>query len=268
MPTPEQYRLSRRNQATLKRVNELVDRASRTVVGRASEIADRQQMGGFLRSVVPGLIDRYGTVNAVAAREYYEAQRNAALGRTAPAVTRSGRRNQSRAADRVATARTQGQIYVARLPKFDAVRKAEPIIGYGMALFQTNGFDTMNDEVANALTRAVGSYNRDTLLYNSALDSSVVGVQRVAEPDACDFCQIIAFDSFGSVRVTDYAVEWHNNCRCSVETLYDGDAPYRPDYYDEFEYGEQTADSPPERFRREGWKDFSKQFRASNYVSA
>ena len=102
----------------MRRVNELVDRASRTIVGRASGITDRQEMGGFLRSVVPGLIDRYGTVNAVAAREYYEQQRMAALGRTAPSATRSGRRNQSRAADRVATARTRGQIYVAQLPKW------------------------------------------------------------------------------------------------------------------------------------------------------
>lgn len=252
----------------MRRVNELVDRASRTIIGRASGITDRQELGGFLRSVVPGLIDRYGAVNAVAAREYYDQQRMAALGRVAPASTRSGRRNQSRAADRVAAARTRGQIYVATIPKFDALKKAEPIIGYGMSLYQTNGFDTMNDEVANALTRAVASYNRDTLLYNSALDDAVVGVQRVAEPDACDFCQITAFDSFGGVRVTDYAVEWHNNCRCSIETIYSGDRLYRPDYYDDFTYGDTTAGADEGVYQTEGWGDFATQFRSADYVSA
>jgi hypothetical protein len=220
-------------------------------------------MGGFLRTVVPGLIDRYGNVNATVAVKYYEEQRLAWLtSRPAGFTTRQARQNQSRRADRVARARTQGQIFVARLPRFDAIAKSETVVNYGMALLQKTGFESMTAEVTNAMTRAVAGYNRDTLLYNSALDDAVIGVQRVAEPGACDFCQTVAFDSYGGVRVTDYAVAWHNNCNCSLETLYAGDAPFRPDYYDDFEYGSTDAEASVSS----DWDSFKKEF-AGDYVS-
>jgi hypothetical protein len=92
------------------------------------------------------------------------------------------------------------------------------------------------------MTRAVGSYNRDTILYNAGLDDAVVTVQRVAEADACAFCALMAFSSTRSasgqsldVRTTQYAVDFHARCRCSIETLYEGDDPIRPPYYDQFE---------------------------------
>jgi hypothetical protein len=251
----------------MRQVNRLVLQESSRVLATASNVTSQQEMGGFLRATVPGLIDRYGKVNAAAARRYYDEQRLAAFKGTAPGATRSARVGARRAAERVAAARTRSALYVAKLPKFDAIAKSETIVNYGMALFMGSSVEAMQNEVGNALTRAVASYNRDTLLYNSALDDAVVGVQRVAEPNACDFCQTVAFDSYGGARVTDYAIEFHNNCQCSIETIFEGDKPFRPDYYDDFEYGDKTANAPEGAYRTEGWGDFRSQF-MKNYVSA
>jgi hypothetical protein len=37
------------------------------------------------------------------------------------------------------------------------------------------------------------------------------------------------------VRLSQYAVDFHDHCNCTIETLYIGDKPIRPDYYDQFE---------------------------------
>lgn len=265
----ERYRLLQRNQATMRQVNQILVNDAIKVTSVASGY-EQQEMGGFLREIVPGLIDQYGNVNATAAMAYYDEQRLAALG------ANPGRQAARRSAERVAKSKLESAIYVATMPKFDVQAKAEPIIGYAMSLFQRSGFDGMRSEMANALTRAVASYNRDTLLYNSALDKSVVSVQRVAEPTACDFCRTVAFGSKGNryqPRTTLYAPNWHNNCHCSIETLYQGDTPYRPDYYDEFEYGQagksaETQAATETVSDSDLWSQARTEFANKNYVSA
>jgi len=248
--TRERYLLQQRNQTNIRRVNELMERESLTLFGSLSN-PDQSQMGGFLRRAVPGLVDKYGRINAAVAIQYYDSQRAEYEKRFAlkPAAgtyvdPRTGRRltrNTSSRAQNYAAARLKSATYIASVPKFDSVKKSEPIIGYGMALFQKNGFGGLQAEVTNAMTRAVASFNRDTILYNSALDPDVIGVQRVAQSGACDFCQTVAFDSYGSVRVSSYAIEFHNHCQCSIETIFEGDSAYRPDYYDSFAYGGEAG---------------------------
>lgn len=231
----QQYELTKRNQATMGQVETLLLREGTQVLSAGQNLG-RQEMGGFLRQVVPGLIDRYGKVNAVAAMKYYDEQRLAWKNHAGNTTTRNSQR---RKAERFAAAKLRSEIYVAKLPEFKPVEIADPIVGYGMARFTEEGFDVMRDQVNAAMTRAVASYNRNTILYNAGLDDAVVGVQRVAEPNACAFCAMVAFGSSQwharESRVADYAIDFHNNCRCSIETLYEGDQPVRPDYYDDFE---------------------------------
>ena len=230
----ERYDLIRRNQATMAQVDTLLEREANKVLSLAEQFG-QQQMGGYLRTVVPGLLDRYGNVNAVAAMKYYDEQRMLAFERTKLKDYRRG-------SQREAAAKLKAQIYVARMAPVDSKALAEPIIGTGMKALMADGFGEMRQAVNNAMTRAVASYNRDTILYNAGLDSAVITVQRVAEPTACAFCALMAFSSQRSasgdaldVRTTSYAVDFHNNCHCSIETLYEGDEPIRPDYYDQFE---------------------------------
>lgn len=228
----DRYEATKRNQATMRQVTTLLERESDQVLSLAEQL-DKQSLGGYLRTVVPGLVDRYGNVNMVAAMQYYDEQRLAAMKSLALS---------NRASDRLAAKKLQGQLYVAKMAPIDSVELSEPIIGYGMKRYVDDGFDAMKTAVQNSMTRAVASYNRNTILYNSALDEAVVKVQRVAEPSACAFCALMAFSSTRSasgesldVRTTQYAVDFHDHCNCSIETLYIGDSPIRPDYYDKFE---------------------------------
>ena len=244
------FEATKRNQATMGQVETLLLRESASVLNVGRDMS-RMELGGFLRTAVPGLIDRWGNVNAAAAAKYYDEQRLAwaKANPTAFVSSSAGRKNQKNSqtqkAQRFAAARLKSQVYLAQIPKFDAPKLADPIVGYGMARFTEEGFDVMRDQVSSAMTRAVASYNRDTILYNASIDDAVVGVQRVAEPDSCAFCAMVAFGSgimYGrESRVSSYAIDFHNNCRCSIETLYVGDNPIRPDYYDQFE--QEYADS-------------------------
>ena len=237
----EKYDAARRNQATMQQVENLLIEETTSVLTVARDF-ERQEFGGFLRQVVPVLVDKYGNVNAVAAMQYYDEQRRIWWEGKQRAGTRSGRQSQQRRAERYASARLRGEIYVARMPEFNLPEKTDPIINWTMKRFAETGFDIAAETAKNAMTRAVASYNRDVMLYNAALDRDVVKVQRVAEPGACSFCRLMAFSSSRSasgdsldVRTASYAVDFHDNCRCSIETLYQGDEAIRPPYYEQFE---------------------------------
>lgn len=240
----QRYEATRQNQANMAKVEQLLLEEA-TPALRAGRNLGQQALGGFLREVVPGLVDKWGNVNAAVAVQYYTEQRLAwqKANPTGFATTRGQRKalqqSSSRKADRVASAKLRAATYVAQIPKTDVRAVSEPIIGYGMSKFMNDGFDPMVDAVSNAMTRAVASYNRDAILYNAGLDDAVVKVQRVAEPNACAFCALVAFSSPGwtvsEVRTADYAIDFHDNCKCSIETLYEGDSVIRPDYYDQFE---------------------------------
>jgi hypothetical protein len=233
----ELYALARRNQATMRAVENEMKRTSFRVLS-AAEGLGQQQLGGFLRSVAPGLIDRFGQVNATAAMNYYNERKLASLSRSnvASVASRQQRQNLRRQASSRAGAELRSQLFLAQRPAFNAVELAQTPVNYAMTVFQQSGYQSMRSSFTNSLTRAVASYNRDTILYNSALDSDVVGVQRIAEPGACGFCQLQAVASLNPRRNNpSYAVEYHDNCRCSIETLYQGDELIRPDYYQDFE---------------------------------
>ena len=229
------YVLVQKNQATIGQVNEALKATAQKALAPLPGLT-QEGAGNLLRQTVPGLVDQFGNVNAQIAKAYYETQRDLAFS----AIRQSGnyvRKGQVKAANRRAAATLQGQVYKAGIPDFNVAEKTDSIIGYGMKSFMDYGGAQASANVENAMTRAVASYNRDTMLYNSSLDPAVIGVQRVAEADACAFCQMVAFDSYGSARVSGYAADYHNHCRCSIETLYAGDTAYRPDYYDDFQYG-------------------------------
>lgn len=231
------------NQKVLERVNMLAMANAREVVSTASGLG-QQEMGGFLRATVPALVDKWGNVNGTQAVAYYQASRDAWWENRQRALRSDVRKGQNRRADRFALAKLQGELYVATQPIANAVEIAEPIVGYAMSNFMSKGFESMDSSVQNALTRAVASYHHNTMLYNSGLDSAVVKVQRIADRNACAFCRTLAFDKYGDVRTSDYAIKFHDNCHCTIETLYEGDRPVRPDYYDKFQ--EQYEDASAE----------------------
>jgi hypothetical protein len=256
--TRYKYELARQNQIALDAVNNLLVDDARSTLAVAKDYG-QQEMGGFLREVVPGMVDKYGKVNATVAMKYYQESRDFWFKNIRPqGLSRDAARGRE---TRYATKKTQGALqYTARMAQYDLQAKTEPIIGYAMKSFMGDGFDALESAATNAMTRAVASYHRDTILFNAGLDDAVYGVQRVARADACAFCAMMAFSSERTysgaqldVRVADYAIDFHDHCNCTIETLYIGDKPIRPDYYDKFEEDYNAASAL--RSSKTDWND-------------
>lgn len=207
----------------------------------------QQEYGGLLRTLVPQFVDQFGNLNATAAIQFYDdlelgwLQANGESARL-----RAGRKNVVKQARRYATARTASAIALAGMDAktfqavyakdYELASKSERVIGWAMKQRALNGHDASVSAMNNALTREVASYHRDTVLFNAGLDENVHRVQRVAQANACSFCRMMALGSTdGSVRTSSYAVKFHDHCHCTIQPLFAGESPVRPDYYDDFE---------------------------------
>ena len=211
---PQRKTLALENRRTLLNVSRLMKAEAVKVIAQGSGLG-QQELGGFLRTTIPAVIARYGNLNAVTAADYYDRVRAVSTKR-APA-------------------------YKAIIPSFDAVAKSDTIVNYGMATFMSEGFDRLPDLLSIAMTSPVNSYNRDTLDQNAQLDTSAKTVQRIAEPNACAFCALLAFSTTTTAegktigtRTFSYAPDFHDNCHCTVEVIFEGQDPIVPDYYKDF----------------------------------
>lgn len=234
------YELSRQQETTLKQVNDLITREAAQVVAPAAGFS-QQEYGGFLRQVVPTLLDQYGRVNATAAIQFYDQSRDYWT-KVLSDASQGGRDARRSAATRFATARTRSSLAVAQgyaaqfADTYDTVSKTDAVVNFAMKVRAKSGHAPSVEAMNNALTREVASYHRDTVLFNSALDPYVSRVQRVAQATACEFCRLMALGSTnGKVRVSTYAAKFHSHCHCTIQPLFDGEQPVRPDYYDKFE---------------------------------
>lgn len=244
------YEQQRQQEAAMRRVDVLIGEQSATIASVGATLP-QQEYGGFLRSVLPSLIDEYGKINATAAIQYYNNIRNQWLTTYGEQARTQASRSAVRAqATRAAVAQTQGALAVAQgyaaryADDYDALGKASTVINHVMKVRAKEGQNASVEAMRNALTREVAMYHRDTILFNSALDKSVDRVQRVAQAGACDFCRLMALGSTrGTVRTSTYAARFHNNCQCTITPLFKGESPVRPDYYDQFEaeYEEASA---------------------------
>jgi hypothetical protein len=238
------YELTRQQERILAEVNKLATDQATSAVSIGAGF-DQQEFGGLLRQVMPNLLDEFGQINSTAALDFYQQQANAywEANKANPAgLSRDARRSRE---TNFARARTRSAIglntnqdkYVALLAdNYDTAAKSERVIGWAMKVRAKDGHQAAVGAMNNAITREVASYHRDTVLFNAALDPYVSRVQRVAQATACEFCRLMALGSTnGRVRVSSYAVKFHDHCHCTIQPLFDGEDPIRPDYYDEFE---------------------------------
>jgi len=206
--------LALKNRNTMLHVSTLAKQEAVRVIGQGTGLA-QNDFGGFIRQAIPGIVARYGQINAVTAADYYDTTRALFANASKP--------------------------YKAVIPTIDAVAKSETLINYGMAAFMQQGPDVVPNLLAEALTLQVANYNRDTMTYNSEQDTVTKTIQRVAEPGACAFCAMLSFTTTNSaegkligVRTFDYVPDYHSNCHCTVEVIYEGEGPIVPDYYADF----------------------------------
>jgi hypothetical protein len=238
------YELTRQQERILAEVNKLATDQATSAVSIGAGF-DQQEFGGLLRQIMPNLLDEFGQINSTAALDFYQQQANAywEANKANPAgLSRDARRSRE---TNFARARTRSAIglntnqdkYVALLAdNYDTAAKSERVIGWTMKVRAKDGHQAAVGAMNNAITREVASYHRDTVLFNAALDPYVSRVQRVAQASACEFCRLMAIGSTnGRVRVSSYAVKFHDHCHCTIQPLFEGEEPIRPDYYDEFE---------------------------------
>lgn len=258
MPTEAQYKaegdyyrtryaLAKRNTATLSDIFDLSTEEVRTVLAPAINL-EREYYAGYARKTLPAILDKWGNVAGTAAIQHYEAARTAwtiahsyrdtvgVFTAEGPyTITRLG--NNIRRERNFATAAVRGRIYQARIANMSTAELANSVIDQAMAAWVRSGPLAGTDAAANAMTRQVGAYYRDTMLYNAGLDSAVAGVQRVVNQNGCAWCKTLAVGGVGRRKavVLDYAAHFHDHCKCTIETLFAGDKPLRPDYYDDIE---------------------------------
>ncbi len=238
------YEETKKQERILAQVNDLLMAQATDAVSVGAGMS-QQEYGGLLRLVVPELLDQYGNLNATAAVKFYDSLEVEWLKNNPQAYQQAGRGNVRRQASRYARARTEGALAVATRGQefaaryadtYDLVAKSDRVVNYAMKVRAVSGHEPSVQAMNNALTREVASYHRDTVLFNAALDPYVSRVQRVAQATACEFCRLMALGSTnGKVRTSSYAVKFHDHCHCTIQPLFAGEEPFRPDYYDEFE---------------------------------
>ena len=225
---PQRKTLALQNRRTMLHVSRLMQTEAVKVISQGSGLG-QQELGGYLRTTLPAIVQRYGNLNAVTAANYYEQVR--------------------------AVSAKRAKSYKAFIPTFDPVERANTIVNYGMATFMKEGFDRVPELLSVALTRPVSAYNRETLDRNAQLDTSAKTIQRIAEPNACAFCALLAFSTTTTAegktigtRTFSYAPDFHDNCHCTVEVIFEGQDPIVPDYYSDFavEYADTTGGSTKE----------------------
>lgn len=207
--------LAQENRRNLERVTTLLLAESKKLLANGDGLT-QQELGGFLRQLVPGIIAQYGNVNAVLAVNYYDVVRELFSKST--------------------------KSYKAYIPNLDPFEEVDSIVGYGMAHFQEKGFTQLPDILANAITRPVTNWNRDTMRQNSISDPARTVIQRVARADACAFCAMAALNSTkvieGETMVispTSYRKKFHDQCHCTEEVIFQGEDLITPPYYQTFQ---------------------------------
>jgi len=207
----------KQNQANLKRVGILAQQEVRSVSRLSRDLTDLQTVG-LVRDTVPVIASRYGSVNASTAAVHYNELRD------------------------IAFDNKKVKSFNPVVPALAFAGKVEGLLDYGIASNFITGRSKMFDVIINGITNVVADYARETIEYNAEADRvTKVTVQRVAEPNACAFCsmlavQAIVFEGIGSPDdFTVYEDDWHNNCNCSKEVVFDEQTFIRPPYYEKME---------------------------------
>lgn len=228
-----------KNQTNMKRINVLASTETRKVLSSVADLSFNEQ-AGIARRTIPVIAEKYGAVASTVAAAHYNEYRNL-------------------------HAKELGMpVFTAKPKKFSYDDRIDSLLGFGIASAKTKGFSAMQGVLANGLTYILSDYNRDTIKYNAENDSStVVTTQRVAEANACAFCSMLAVVEVtqSAIQTDDnslitYANEYHDNCQCSTEVIFEGSSLIRPSYYDSME---ETYSDAYDRLSREGEEEAARQ---------
>lgn len=197
MPTPAE-----RNRA----LNGLtaVMRREFTRIWMRLNLSDPNVLRDPLAAVLAEVGDKYGTAAAALAADFYDDIRED--------VVKSGAR------------------FTPKLAEVPGIERFQSLAGWGIGpLFGANPEPvTALHKVSGGLELIVANAYRDTIMESSIADPAARGWQRVADANACAFCQML--ESRGEVysqASADFAS--HDACGCTAEPAFEGEpVPVRP----------------------------------------
>lgn len=165
-------------------------------VFRSLDLARPELARDALLEAYPAVVGSYGDVASTVAAEWYEETRRSEVGGS----------------------------YAARLAAAPPAERLVRTVRWAAGSLFTDTPGTMLALLNGSMTRALGDASRDTVRENVQRDNRAAGWQRLHQPGACGFCQML--HSRGGVykrRTADFAS--HDNCRCVAAPSWDADAP-------------------------------------------
>lgn len=110
-------------------------------------------------------------------------------------------------------------------------KNLEGVVGHSMARYMSGVYADAEVALSSGVSRMVENIYRDTMASNSEQDAFARGYQRVASPDACSFCLMVALNEYTSFEESG---GYHDHCSCTAVPIFSGMTSYSPDYYDGF----------------------------------
>jgi uncharacterized ubiquitin-like protein YukD len=203
-----------KNQTNMKRLAIVASTEMSKVLSAGNNAAFLDQ-AGLIRTVTQPILEKYGAVAATLAtvhfNEYRSLQTDLELPRYAPIA-----------------------------PVLDYTEEIDKVVGISIAEAKTKNYTTAKQRLLSSSNLILANWNRGTVEYHANNEpAKVVSIQRVAEPNACAFCLVVALNQYtytisGNESLNAYKPEYHAYCQCSAEVIYVGQAPVYPSYYDNF----------------------------------
>ena len=165
-------------------------------VFRSLDLARPELARDALLEAYPAVVGNYGDVASTVAAEWYEELRRSQVG---------GR-------------------YAAMLAAAPAAERLTRTVRWAAGSLFTDTPGAALALLNGSMTRALGDASRDTIRENTQRDKRAAGWQRLHQPGACGFCQML--HGRGGVykrKTADFAS--HDNCRCVAAPSWDSDAP-------------------------------------------
>lgn len=178
--------------------NQVITGASRELTSTfgALDLARPELSRDALLEAYPAIAGQYSDLSATVAAEWFEELRRGQVG---------------------------GE-YSARLAAAPQVDRTERTVRWAAgALFSPEPWKALS-RLNGSLTRLLGDSARETVRENVRRDKRAAGWQRMTQPGACGFCQMLHGRGGVYKKATaDFAS--HDNCRCTAVPSWDKDAP-------------------------------------------
>jgi hypothetical protein len=111
-------------------------------------------------------------------------------------------------------------------------KQIDSVVGNAMSKLMQLRFADAETALSEGVSRMVANFYRDTMATNSYKDKNATGYQRVASPNACAFCLVVALNKYTTFEQSG---GYHDSCRCTTIPIYRNLGSFQPDYYEQFQ---------------------------------